>query len=147
MNKSSIQSLSQLFFNPSHQYRNGVLLLFFCQQFSGWYMMPFEEATTATAACGMLGNKYRMPSHWCLLTVIRNYGRCKAFGNEILCMSTDCCQAFFFNIIFFLLRKTESAAESRFGQSFKQICQIVLFVSRRVQSLTHRNIIFFFFVF
>ena len=147
MNKSSRQSLSQLFFNPSHQYRNSVLLLFFCQQFSGWYMMPFEEATTATAACGMLGNKYRMPSHWCLLTVIGNYGRCKAFGNEILCMFTDCCQAFFFNIIFFLLRKTESAAESRFGQSFKQICQIVLFVSRRVQSLTHRNIIFFFFVF
>lgn len=101
MNKSSIQSLSQLFFNPSHQYRNSVLLLFFCQQFSGWYMMPFEEATTATAACGMLGNKYRMPSHWCLLTVIGNYGRCKAFGNEILCMFTDCCQAFFFNIIFF----------------------------------------------
>ena len=31
MNKSSRQSLSQLFFNPSHQYRNGVLLLFFCQ--------------------------------------------------------------------------------------------------------------------
>ena len=49
---------------------SNVLLLFFCQQFSGWYMMPFEEATTATAACGMLGNKYRMPSHWCLLTVI-----------------------------------------------------------------------------
>ena len=81
MYKSSGQSLSQLFFNPSHQYRNSVLLLFFCQQFSGWYMMPFEEATTAAAACGMLGNKYWMPFHWCLLTIIGNYGRCKAFGN------------------------------------------------------------------
>ena len=56
--------------------------------------MPFEETTTATAACSMLGNEYRMPSHRRLLAVIGNHGRSKAFGNEILRMLTDGCQAF-----------------------------------------------------
>ena len=66
--------LLNLFFNPCHQYCYSILLLFSCQLSSGRYMMPFEETTTATAACSMLGNEYRMPSHRRLLAVIGNLG-------------------------------------------------------------------------
>ena len=73
--------------------------------------MPFEETSTTAAACSMLGYKYRMPSHRCLLAVIGYYGRSKAFGNEILCMLTDGCQALFCNIFLIPLRKVKTAAE------------------------------------
>lgn len=43
----------------------------------------------ATAACGMLGNKYWMLFHRCLFTIIGNYGKCKAFGNEIIRLKDD----------------------------------------------------------
>ena len=104
--------MSNLFFNPCHQNRYRILLFFFSQLSSCRYMMPFEEATTTAAACGMLGNKYRMASHWRLLTVIRNQGRSQAFGNEILRMFSDSSQALFCNIFLILLRESETAAES-----------------------------------
>ena len=96
-------SFSNLFFYPSHQYRHCILLFFFCQLYSGRYMMPFEETTTATAACSMLGNEYGMTSHRCLLAVIGNHGRSQAFGNEILSMLTDGSQPLFCNIFLILL--------------------------------------------
>ena len=124
-----VNSFLNLFFNPCHQYRYCILLLFFCQLSSGRYMMPFEETST-TAACSMLDYKYRMPSHWCLLAVIGYNGWSKAFGNKILCMLTDGCQALFCNIFLIPFRKVKTAAECGFGKSFKQICQIILFVWR-----------------
>ena len=57
-------------------------------------MMPFEEAASATAACGMLGNKYGMSLHWSLLAVVGDYGRSETLGHEILCMFADCGQTF-----------------------------------------------------
>ena len=98
------EAFSKLFFYPSHQYRYRILLLFFCQQSSGRYMMPFEEASTTAAACSMLGYKYRMTSHRRLLAVIGNNGRSKAFGYKILRMFTDGSQALFCNIILIPLR-------------------------------------------
>ena len=104
-------TFSNLFFYPSHKYRHCILLFFFCQLSSGRYMMPFEETTTAAAACSMLGNEYGMTSHRRLFTVIGNHCRCKAFGNEILRMLTDGSQPLFCNIFLILLREMETAAE------------------------------------
>ena len=105
-------SFSNLFFYPGHKYRYCILLFFFCQLSSGRYMMPFEETTTAAAACSMLGNENRMTSHRRLLAVIGNHCRSKAFGNEILRMRTDGSQTLFCNIFLILLREMETAAES-----------------------------------
>ena len=102
-------SFSNLFFYPSHQYRHYILLFFFCQLYSGRYMMPFEETTTA-AASSMLGNEYRMSSHRRLLAVIGNHGRSQAFGYEILRMFTDGSQPLFCNIFLILLWKSPTDA-------------------------------------
>lgn len=60
--------------------------------------MPFEEAAAATAASGVLCNKYGMSSHWSLLAVVGNHGRSETFGYEILSMFADCSQTFPCNI-------------------------------------------------
>ena len=122
------ESFSNLFFYPSHQYCYRILLFFSCQLSSGRYMMPFEETSATTAACSMLGYKYWMSSHRRLLAVIGYNGWSKAFGNKILCMLTDGCQALFCNIFLIPLRKVKTAAECWFGKSFKQIRQVILLV-------------------
>ena len=75
--------------------------------------MPFGEASSATAPRSMLSNKYRMPFHRSLFTIIWNNSRSKSLGYKILGMFTNCCQSLFCNIFLIPYRKIKSATKVR----------------------------------
>ena len=104
-----------LFLNPCHQNRDGIALLGFREIPSGWYVVPFGEASAATAAGGVLGEEHGMASHWSLLAVVRNNGWSQSFGDEVFCMSMDGGQTFLGDVLFVFLRQMESTAEVGLG--------------------------------
>ena len=103
-------------FYPSHKYGYGILLFFLGEFSSGGDVMPFVEASSATAAGGVLGEEHWMASHWSLLAVVRNNGWSQSFGDEVFCMSTDGGQTFLGYVLFVFLRQMESTAEVGFGE-------------------------------
>ncbi len=67
----------------------------------------------------MLGNKYRMTTHWCLFAFICYICRSFSFCNEILCMWSDCVQPFFIYVINIFLLQMETASELGIIQPLK----------------------------
>ena len=122
-------------FYPCHQYGYGILLFFLGEFSSGGDVMPFVEASSAAAACGVLGKEYGMASHWCLLAVVRNNGWSQSFGDEVFCMSADGGQTFLGDVLFVFLRQMEFTAEVRLGEPCEQVRQVVLLADRRFESL------------
>lgn len=73
--------------------------------------MPFRQTSPTTGRRGMLSDKYRMPAHGCLLTVIgRKRGR-QPFGNKIRGVLFDNRRAFIQTILPFFLAKAKSRAK------------------------------------
>ena len=122
-------------FYPCHQYGYGILLFSLGEFSSGGDVMPFVEASSATAAGGVLGKEHWMASHWCLLAVVRNNGWSQSFGDEVFCMSADGGQTFLGDVLFVFLRQMESAAEVGFGEPCEQVRQVVLFAGERFEFL------------
>lgn len=54
--------------------------------------MPLSDALSAACCRCVLGNKYRMTTHWCLLAIIRYICRSFSLCNKILCMLSYCIQ-------------------------------------------------------
>ena len=102
-------------FYPSHKYGYGILLFFLGEFSSGGDVMPFVEASSATAAGGVLGKEHGMASHWCLLAVVRNNGWSQSFGDEVFCVSADGGQAFLGDVFFVFLCQMKSTAEVGLG--------------------------------
>lgn len=102
-------------FYPSHKYGYGILLFFLGEFSSGGDVMPFVEASSATAAGGVLGKEHWMASHWCLLAVVRNNGWSQSFGDEVFCMSADGGQTFLGDVLFVFLCQMKSTAEVGLG--------------------------------
>ena len=87
--------------------------------------MPFPYAFSATCRSCMLCNKYRMPLHWCLFSIIRDNCRCFAFCNKISGMLPDRIYSFFINIIDVFL--FENCFETwNFQVSETVVCTILL---------------------
>ena len=102
-------------FYPCHKYGYGILLFFLGEFSSGGDVMPFVEASSATAAGGVLSEEHWMASHWCLLAVVRNNGWSQSFGDEVFCVSADGGQTFLGYVLFVFLRQMESTAEVGLG--------------------------------
>ena len=106
--------------DPLHQKINDFLLLQRGQFFVFRNPVPFIEASSAAARTGMLSQKYRMPFHRCLLSIIFRFSRRKPFPYKILTVPADRIHTFFiyvFNIPFFQMK---GRAEFRTGQSFQR---------------------------
>ena len=82
--------------NPRHNYIYKIILLHLTQFPSRLHFMPLSDALPAACCRCMLGNKYRMTTHWCLFTIICYVCRSFSFCNKILCMLSDCFQPFSF---------------------------------------------------
>ena len=67
----------------------------------------------------MLGNKYRMPTHWSLLAIICYIRRSFSLCDKLLCMLSDCIQSFFVYVINILLLQMETASKLGIIQSLK----------------------------
>ena len=75
--------------NPCHNYIYKILLLHLAQFLARLHFIPLSD--TLPAACGrcVLSNKYRMTTHWCLLSIICYVCRGFSLCNKILCMLSD----------------------------------------------------------
>ena len=107
------------FLNPCHNYIYKIFLLYLAQFFSRLHFMPLPDALSATCCRCMLGNKYRMTTHWCLLAIIYYICRSFSFCDKVLCMLSDRIQSFFVYVINILLLQMETASELGIIQSFK----------------------------
>ena len=122
-------------FYPCHQYGYGILLFFLGEFSSGGDVMPFVEASSATAAGGVLGEEHWMASHWCLLAVVWNNGWSQSFGDEVFRVSADGGQTFLGDVLFVFLRQMKSTAEVGLGEPCEQVRQVVLFAGERFEFL------------
>ena len=108
-------------FYPCHQYGYGILLFFLGEFSSGGYVMPFVEASSATAAGGVLGEEHWMASHWCLLAVIWDDRRCKPRLDEIGSMTLNGSHALVHYVLPVLFAQMKLCAESGFLQAQKRL--------------------------
>ena len=119
-----------LFLNPCHQNRDGIALFGFCEMPSGWYMVPFGEASAATATGGVLRQKHGMPAHGCLSAVVGNHGGSQTLGYEVASMPAYGVESLFADVVQVLGGQAELHAELRFREAFKQVGEVVRLFSR-----------------
>ena len=100
-------------FYPCHQYGYGILLFFIGEFSSGGDVMPFVEASSATAAGGVLGEEHWMASHWCLLAVICYDSRSKPSGHKVTSMMPHRGKSFLLYVIQIPLLQVKFAAKRR----------------------------------
>ena len=114
-------TISNFLLNPCHDYIHQIVLLHLTQFPSRLHFMPFTYAFSATCRSCMLCNKYRMPLHWCLFSIIRDNCRCFAFCNKISGMLPDRIHSFFINIIDVFLFQMKTASKLGISKFLKQL--------------------------
>ena len=94
---------------PFHDYVYYIALLRRCELPAFWYVVPLLQTVAATAAGGMLGNKWRKyaMSHRCLLPVVGDISRSKPLGNYLPCTLLNLCPSLLVDIFFVLLIEIE----------------------------------------
>ena len=114
------------FFDPGHKYIYHIVLLVLSKLYALWNSMPFVQATAATAACGMLRQKYRMSTHGSLLAIVWNLGRCQPRTHKIPGVTADGIHPFLLNVLPVLLFQMKAASEIGTGQPLEQIGKAAL---------------------
>ena len=112
-------------FYPCHQYGYGILLFFIGEFSSGGDVMPFVEASSATAAGGVVRQKHGMPAHGRLSAVVGNHGGCQTLGYEVAGMTAYGVESLFADVVQVLGGQAELHAELRFREAFKQVGEVV----------------------
>lgn len=87
-----------LFFNPSHNQIHDKID-FLCGKWAAfWNFVPLFKASAAASGGGVLGDENRVVFHGGLLSIIFWVCGCKARGDEIVGMFSNCIHTFFFHI-------------------------------------------------
>ena len=113
------------FFYPFHQYGHGIALLFGCEGTARRNMVPLGEASSATAARGMLGDEDRMPPHGRLFSVVRDDSRSQPLAYEIGGMLPDGIHSFLADVGDVGRFQAEPASERGVGKPFKKVGEVV----------------------
>lgn len=74
----------------------------------------------------MLGEEDWVATHGCLLSIVGDDGRRKAFGNEVHGMAADGRQAFVCDICTVFRGEVEAAAEGGLGQTVEEVGEVVV---------------------
>ena len=90
-----------------------IALLPVCQFTAGGNIMPLRETATTAGGGGMLGDKYRMPAHRRLFTVIRNMRWRQPAGNKIRRVLVNDLRSFIDTVLPLFATKMEAGTKGR----------------------------------
>ena len=105
--------------NPCHNYIYKIILLHLTQFLAWLHFMPLSDALSAACCRCVLGNKYRMTFHRCLLAIIRYICWSFPLCNKVRSVLSDGIKSLLIYVINIFLFQVKTASELGIIQPLK----------------------------